>query len=518
MAAKLKIAIFYITLFLCILAYGSTAVNYDFDLWARLIAGMGFVQTGHVLKHDFLSYTPTHIWYDHEWGSGVVFYLTQHFFSGTGLLILQTILAFFAIFFMVQSVKLRVDKNTSPYNILFYFFTFVVTCYNLLDVIRCQLFSFMFFAIFLYILELSRHRKTKWLITLPFLMIVWNNLHGGCVSGLGLIALYSMGEVLNKKSFKNYIYTFIASFIALIINPWGVSYLNFLFAAAFMNRPYIVEWWGLFSKMFMFGYLQVKIYMLVLFGAEIIFIKNSIQSKTFDFDFTKLLVILFTLINSIMHVKLIPFMIIAMTVFLYEDFYSVFNLATKNFFSGKIALTKDIFVYSIIIFTSVVMIKANISKPMVNFDKYPIMEVEFIKINHIKGNVLANFGHGSYISYKLYPQNKIYMDGRYEEVYSEELVDYLRGFELAKPGWEKLLAKYPTDLIIIEKFYPIYNELSRSNDWTNLVEDKKFALFIKTKKLQKHYELPATKIIGYQNRIFDTDINFMLQSKNATNR
>ena len=88
----IKPIIFYIILFLFFLAFSTTVTNYDYDLWARLIAGMGFVQTGHVLKQDFLSYTPTHTWFDHEWGSGVIFYLTQHFFASAGLLILQAIL------------------------------------------------------------------------------------------------------------------------------------------------------------------------------------------------------------------------------------------------------------------------------------------------------------------------------------------------------------------------------------------------------------------------------------------
>ena len=58
--------IFYITLFLLILAFSTAATHFDFDLWARLIAGMGVIDGGHVLKQDFLSYTPVHTWWDHD--------------------------------------------------------------------------------------------------------------------------------------------------------------------------------------------------------------------------------------------------------------------------------------------------------------------------------------------------------------------------------------------------------------------------------------------------------------------
>jgi len=70
-----KSFVFYLALFLLILTFSMSANYFDYDLWARLIAGMGVVDGGHVLTQDFLSYTPVHTWFDHEWGSGVIFYL-----------------------------------------------------------------------------------------------------------------------------------------------------------------------------------------------------------------------------------------------------------------------------------------------------------------------------------------------------------------------------------------------------------------------------------------------------------
>ena len=48
--------------------------NYDYDLYARLIVGEHFFKTGWIAYEDFLSYTPTHLWFDHEWGASVIFY------------------------------------------------------------------------------------------------------------------------------------------------------------------------------------------------------------------------------------------------------------------------------------------------------------------------------------------------------------------------------------------------------------------------------------------------------------
>ena len=45
----------------------------DMDYWARLLQGNAFFELGHILKADIFSYTPTHIWLDHEWGSSIIF-------------------------------------------------------------------------------------------------------------------------------------------------------------------------------------------------------------------------------------------------------------------------------------------------------------------------------------------------------------------------------------------------------------------------------------------------------------
>lgn len=53
---------------------GSCTDYVDYDFFARLIVGKTYFQTGDILKYDFLSYSKTHPWYDHEWGASLIFY------------------------------------------------------------------------------------------------------------------------------------------------------------------------------------------------------------------------------------------------------------------------------------------------------------------------------------------------------------------------------------------------------------------------------------------------------------
>ena len=512
---NLRPIIFYIIFFLFILAYSLTANAYDYDLWARLIAGMGFVQTGHVLKHDFLSYTPTHTWYDHEWGSGVIFYLTQHYFSHIGLLFLQVIVLFLIFFTIIQIIKLRGVKTTTPYNFVFHFLALAAITQIIDQPIRCQIFSFLFFTVFLYLLERARMgvgKKYELIISLPLIMLIWNNLHGGCVSGIGLIIIYIIGEFINRKPVKKYIVPLLLTIFVLPINPWGFKYLTFLIMAATMKRPDILEWFDLFIPMYNDVFTEFKFFASVMILGEIGYIIKAIRSKIFVFDVTKFLVVIITLILAVQHIKHIPFAVIAMSAFLYDDIYTIFNLATGDIFN-KVAKYKEFIVYGcalIFIFTN---IKVKNFEPFLEWNKYPIRIIEFIKINEIKGKLFINFGQGSFASYKLYPQNKIYMDGRYEEVYYNEMLPIMRKFFLMQKGWDELFYRFPPDLMVIEKSYPAHAALMSAPAWKRIFEDNNFSLFVRTETAKKEYKQPSIFLEHYQKTLFDTDINFMLKSK-----
>ena len=336
--------------------------------------------------------------------------------------------------------------------------------------------------------------------------ILWNNIHGGVVSGLGLIAMYALGEFLNKKAYLKYIITLVISLLTLIINPWGYKYIKFLFMANTMQRPYIVEWWGLFSKFYLFKQIKFKLFMFASVIIETIStykdIKlNGIKTWYEKADKVKYIVILSTLYLAISHVKLLPFFAIATICFVYDDFYNLIKNIEFPKWKNKIVY---ISILCISIFTFLIK---DFSLP-VGINKYPVKEVEFIKLNNLKGNILSNFGFGSYISYKLYPNNLIYMDGRYEEVYYDYMVPVLKEFFLAYPNWKQLLTYFPPDIMILEKAYPIYEVINNSNDWQKAYEGELFGVFVSNKIAQKDYIKPTDDINYYKNTLFSTGIKF----------
>lgn len=497
---NLKPITFYIIIFLMVFAFFGVSSSYDFDLWARLIAGKAVWQTGSVIYNDFLSYTPTHTWWDHEYGSGVVFYFFQNAFGSFGLVLLQVILIFLILFTSSRIIKLRVSPEICPYNFLFYFFVIMSVQTQLGSPVRCHLFSFLFFTVLIYILERVRLGQNKLLWIIPPLIILWNNLHGGVVAGIGTILIYTVGEFFNGKSFTKYLYTFVCSVLVLIINPYGIEYLKFLFSANTMERKYIVEWWPIFSNFHFKKYILFKLMIVFSFAVEIMtWVRNKIDYKALDK--TKLLLMLVTFYLAFTHLKLTPFFAIVTLCFVYEDFYKL--ISKLNF-----PKYKDKIICAIVIAMFVVAVVNNPLKGRVNFKKYPIKEVEFLRVNKIEGNLLTNFGLGSWASYKLFPQNKIFMDGRYEEVYYNNLVLELKNFFLVQEDWEKVLRDYPTQILIIEKYYPIYKKMKSHKDWQLAYEGEVFGVFLRKELSKQTFQNPPEEISYYEKNIFNTDIDF----------
>ena len=489
----------------------------DNDLWARLIAGGYIVEKLSILKYDFLSYTETHPWYDHEWGASVFFYLALKYFGHSGLILLKGILAGLTIFFCYKTVEVRKPQSTIPYNIAYFAIMFLVALNNFGPTTRCLMFTCVFFSVFMYILESARAGRKKLLILLPILMIIWSNIHGGCMSGIGLIGIYIVGEFLNKKSFKEYIYALIGCLLGLFINPYGVEYVKFLFFATTMKREMITEWRSAFLARNLNLFIRYKIYLVSMLLVQITYIiKNKINYE--KLDKTRLLIILAMTYLSVTHIRHHTFFIFAAGTLLYDEFYSLFNSLMsyiKEKFNIKneeniktFVLAKEILVYFILLIISIPPLLASNKEIRITETKYPRYAIEFLKINNITGNLLISFNWGSYAAYKLYPKNLISMDGRYEEVYDPNLLIDINNFNMLKEDWDKILKKYKTDVMIIDTEYPVYLKLQNSPDWELVFTNNIAGVFVPKDKVKEKYLYPTPDIEYYNKTLFDTDIKF----------
>ncbi len=489
----------------------------DNDLWARLIAGAHIVEKLSLLKTDFLSYTPTHTWYDHEWGASAVFYTVLKYFGASGLVLLQGLLFALTVFICFKTVELRQPKSTTSYNIFYFAIMAMVAFKTIGTTVRCLLFTSLFFALSIYLLERARQGNKKILFLLPLIMLFWCNIHGGCISLLGLLGIYIIGEFLNKNTYKEYIYVLIACLAVLFINPYGIEYVKFLFAAGLMDRGFITEWNWSFHPKFVHSFYRYKLYLVILLLTQLVYLmKNKVGYKALDK--TKFLLVLLVTALSIMKMRHQSFFVFTAGTLLYDEFYCLFNkavyyireklkLENKEFITSFCTI-KEITIYFMLLLITFPVLVWGSKQIKITEKEYPRFAVEFIRINELKGNLLINFDWGSYAAYKLYPDNLIFMDGRYEEVYNHDLLLMLKDFHLVQNDWDKILRDYKTDVIVIEKKYPVFEKMLTHTGWKLVFENNISGVFVPSDKLKEKYLYPSSDDEYYNQTEFDTGIKF----------
>ena len=510
--SKFEKKLFYPTIFLFILALSFVFNVVDPDFFARVMQGDAFWQTGHILFQDPFSYTETHKWIDHEWGSGVIFSLVQNIFGYGGQILLKAVIIYLIILFSVKIIRLNENMKDKPINLIFVIFVLYAFQILIAEGIRCHFFTFLMFSVFVYFLELVRNQETnKLLYVLPLMMIFWCNVHGGCVSGIGLLLMYAAGEALNKKPFTKYLIAALLCSLAIFINPYGIEYIKFLLMATTMNRAEVNEWHPLFSTAFS-DFLPVKIFIIGTIFTFINRLKNDFKSS---YDYTEYIILTVVIFLGLAHIKQTPFVVIAAMSYLYKDLYKLYDAIKNKIYSCDTnGVVRDIsknLLYSFIIIISLILILTGSYIPK-NISYYPYKVVEFIKDNNLSGKILNEFGTGSYLAYKLYPQMQIFIDGRYEEVYYDTTVRQNDDFYIPNDNWaETLKVSGGADYVIVRQEFMVYENMLREAEKGNYKEifsDGIFALFCKSEIAKSNYILRKHTQSEYERLFFEKIYNF----------
>ncbi|HIS88255.1 TPA: hypothetical protein IAA87_02350 [Candidatus Avigastranaerophilus faecigallinarum] len=144
----------------------------------------------------------------------------------------------------------------------------------------------------------------------------------------------------------------------------------------------------------------------------------------------------------------------------------------------------------------------------------PVDVVNFIAKKGLKGNILAPFDMGSYIVYKLFPNNLIYMDGRYEEVYYKKTKDLLDSFYNVKENWDEILKQsYKHDYIIVPSNALVNDYLSKRDDFKRIYSDPYNILYINTDLKYGEKEIHYASTFGFVSNPFKTSVNYIEYKK-----
>lgn len=488
---------FYISLFLLCFFLTLKDNVIDNDLWSRLIMGHHVFMYGSPMKHDIVSYTPVHNWIDHEWLSSFVIFTVLKYFGSSALVFFNAFLYFLSVVFCDLALVQKNNEFFYKYKIIYLFIFFIfLNSILYMHSLRCQNFSFVFYPLLIILLERYRNNNSSSAVffVVP-LMLLWLNMHGASMYGIGIIFIYLICSIFQKKPLKKLFTVFILSLLCYLINPWGPEFIKFMIDTIFVNRFYIGEWHSPF--MLDFVHLAIYIFSISIFLFVYLFsqIKQKINFRTFDY--TKLCILLATLILAMVSKKHNHMFYLTVFIYLYDDFRCLFDcllskIKNQSAFLNKInALTCVLYAFSILF----LFYNFSIDSYYLNTTtRLPKNAVNFIVENNIKGNLFAPYYHCGFIAYKAYPDVKIYMDGRLEQVYEDKLiVSELSFLNYGFMYKNNAISNYKPDIILLEKFWPANNYLYNQDYYQKIYEDKTYVMYVSTDKKLDNYKFEFDK-------------------------
>ncbi len=499
MDAYMKKGIFYISLAVIVGILTFSTHMPDYDLWARLAVGSIFFATGHVLKHDIFSFLPTKVlWVDHEWGSGVVFYFFVKYFGDSGLFILKALILFAIFFLIIKTIRLQNGKNTA--GIFYFIFLGFSLLPGIANLLRSQMFTYLFFTLWIYILEKMRREEIRLPWILPLTMLCWVNMHGGFLAGIGLVIIYAFGALLNREKYLKYFGLLALIIPVTLINPYGFHLWNFIIDAALMPRPYVTEWMPVsFNGPFhvMKG-LKIHVHAgFMIFSLLTVIAGIKLYVQKGKPDWTRILLFILLFYVGIRHQRHATFLVLAVPAIFYYHYVNLFD-PLQNFIpnnpSDQMRKTwmnlKQCFGYVVLAMIIIFMLPQLSNKARLDPLRYPVGSFEFIRQNNISGNLATTFGWGSYAFWKLYPQCRVLIDGRYEEVYSNDI--YLPAMQCLenKGSCHDLLTKYNTDILVLSKNTFSPDDVLSFSNWGIVYQDVSSVVLLPKNRIKSVYIYP----------------------------
>jgi hypothetical protein len=116
------------------------------------------------------------------------------------------------------------------------------------------------------------------------------------------------------------------------------------------------------------------------------------------------------------------------------------------------------------------------NQPAYEAKNYPQAAVNFLLEKQLPGPIYNNYGWGGYLIRRLYPNYRVYIDGR-ADVYGDSFtVEAVRTYD-GHPGWRKPLERLGIRTAIISPNAALSSLLQEDENWTKVYEDKQAVIF-----------------------------------------
>lgn len=499
---------------------------FDLDIWLHLKTGELIFKNKSVPSTDIFSFTlQGKPWADHSWLFQLLSYLVYSKWNIDGLIFLQS-LSIILSFLVLFTLGTRLIKSYLPAGILL-----LITAYASASRfnIRPDIFSLLFFSLYLYLLRLDISNRRIWFLV-P-IQVLWVNFHGYFFLGPLLTFFFIIAEwsrrklkflprplkeefALKDREFSRLKKLFLALILACLLNPQGLrgalypAYVlqDMVLGKAKIFLEYIQELQPTFSRDMGASY-----YLLII----LCFSLAALNLK--KLKIVEVLLVLFFFLFSL-SLRNIVFFIFICNIIIVSYIGGTLQKLSKGIATLHLFGERLFFVFKIaaaIIFMSwtVQGMNKTLNQNYYDFENgefksfltgveqknYPKNGADFILNNNVAGNIFNDFNSGAYLIGRVYPKKKVFIDGRtelYGQEFFKEYRDMLQGDIFA---FERLLAQYNINALFFSTALnpapELISYLYKSPQWELVFFDEAAVIFLRNiplnQELIKRYKFNA---------------------------
>jgi len=473
-------------LFAGILLFGLLAMTarnaVDPDLWWHLRTGEWIVKTGQVPHSDRFSFTRAGSpWVAHEWLAEVAFYEIWEHSGAAGLI------AFSALVTTVGFLLLYWRCQASPH------WAAAAVALGALAAapawgVRPQMFTFTLASGLLWLLERGQYRP-RLLLWIPPLFLLWLNVHAGFALGPALLFVFGAGLAWEaaagetawtevRPQLLRVLLALLACLAIVPLNPSGVQLYRYpvdVLRSAGM-RSFIVEW--LPPDFHQTLYLPV-----FLMWAALLVALGKSRSRPKG----RVLVPLFlTFLAALDAVRHIPIFVLLATPIIAAAFPVTLEggrfwlTSSRQTISPRFRLAFRTAILLLMAAFAVVRWDTLVRKQVrIEGELYPSGAVEFLRTHAIPSRLFVYYDWGGYAIWKLYPQYRVFVDGR-ADLYGDDLLHQFQQASQLRAGWEKVLEQWGVQAVLVPPS-ALAKGLELDGRWHVEYRDTKAILFRVTK-------------------------------------
>jgi len=468
---------FFFWLYLLFLVWAAaTAINpADPDLWHRLAVGEYLCQTGHFPQGDTFSYLASYQNIaDHEWGSGVIFYLLWSRGGGTAIVLAKIVTLAVTLALIVWAGKGA--RRPTLLMTAFYAVILFALLPSFQSTLRCMAFTHVLFALWLYLWQRERRGLAAPGFLYPLSMIPWANLHGGFVIGLLWLALLAALEAARSGPWQKWARRLGWCVLATLLNPYGWHLWSTTARALVTTRLGFPEWAPVPWSDSPFNYLGYK----VLLPGTVLTLAYAIYRRGWkNVDQPGVILVGLTALLFLSARNTSLFAAVAGAVlpgFLHErmSFSTMARpLRRLTYLCVSMALVLFPFFACIRVLTQSEGLTLSYAA-----NSCPVEAVQFLQARRVHGNLLVPFNYGSYALWQLRGQMRVAMDGRYDLVYSPETYRRVDDFFAARGDGRSLLTTPAPAAILTPRLDRAFDQLIMDPAWTEAWHDRDNAVFL----------------------------------------